>query len=71
MARRQVKTQDAGPAVPRWCVEFQPGQWAGVGEWKSAVSDWAKVNLHTRGEFGAWIDVVANSYRVAREWNPG
>jgi hypothetical protein len=69
MARRQVKAQDAGPAVPRWCVEFQPGQWENVSAWRTAVSQWAKPNLHARGEYRAWIEVLANSYRVSRNGN--
>ncbi|GGG70410.1 hypothetical protein GCM10011374_38690 [Kocuria dechangensis] len=66
MARRQRSNADQGPAVPRWAVEFDPARWGSVQDWKAAVNDWAKVNLHQRGEFGAWIDVVRNTY-VVRE----
>lgn len=67
MARRQRDAADAVPAVPRWCVEHVPGQWASVSEWRSAVSRWARPNLYGRGEFEAWIELLANSYRVLAE----
>lgn len=70
MARRQRRTDELGPAVPRWCVEYRPGEWpGGVREWSTAVHDWAKEHLYRRGHFAAWIEIIRNLYVVqSQSW---
>ncbi|OLT08690.1 hypothetical protein BJF77_12045 [Kocuria sp. CNJ-770] len=53
--------------VPEWVVRFDPKVWPGVGEWSEAVHAWAKEHLFERRHFGAWIEVIGNTYTVTSQ----
>ncbi|GAB2624442.1 hypothetical protein GCM10009696_32730 [Kocuria himachalensis] len=48
-------------------VEFNQERWDDYNAWSMAVHDWAHEHLHDRKHFGAWMDIIRNTFVVQEQ----